>query len=228
MKNMKCTALAVVALAVPAMGFAQDASGWSGFYLGATTSGVDAKSASTGVGDFFTDAPDDFVSLYDSAPQGSVSGLRAGVNFDLGSGWLAGVAGAMNFGGISAIIDDPASRNDEDQIAATIDQSREITVRVGYVAGQTLIYGIAGMGTAQTAITLEDATVLDGESRPLSGYVMGAGIEQMLTRKLSLSVDYIHTDYGTNTLFADQRDGNYALDADVTANSVRVGVNYRF
>lgn len=227
MKNMNLTAIAVLTLAAPSIGLAQDAFGWTGFYLGAMSSSVVAKTASTGVGGFFEDAPDDFVSLYDSAPQGSVSGLRAGYNFDLGSGWLAGVEGSMNFGGISGTIDDPASRNDADQITATVDQSREVMARVGYVAGQTLIYGVAGIANAQTSIMLDD-TVLDDESMSLSGYVMGAGVEQMLTTNLSLNLEYIHTDYGTNAVFANQRGGNYVLNADVTSNRIRVGVNYRF
>lgn len=229
MKNMKLTAVAVLALAVPANAFAQDTSNWTGFYAGATASNVDATSTSTGVGDFF-DLPNPGYSKdseYDFAPQGTVTGLRAGYDFNLGSGWVAGLEGSMTFGGISETIDDPVSNDDDDVITSTIDKSSEVTARIGYASGQTLIYGLAGVANAQTTVVM-DAAVLDDETLQLNGYVMGAGIEQMLTTNLSLSLEYRHADYGTNTYFAVQNGGNYALDADITSNTIRIGLNYRF
>lgn len=182
MKNMMLIAISV--LAIPATGYAQDASNWAGFYAGATATGVNANSSSMGVGGFFEGAPEEFSSLYDSAPQGAVSGIRAGYNLNLGSGWLAGVEGSLNFGAISGAIDDPVSANENDQITSKLDQSRKFTARIGYVAGKTLIYGRAGLANARTSISLDDETVLDSESLSLKGRVFGVGVEQMLTSKL--------------------------------------------
>lgn len=214
---------ALAALTIPSIGNAQDAPNWSGFYVGASLGGVIAKSSSTGVGSFFDDAPVDIATLFDTTPQGTTFGLRGGYNFDLGSGWVAGVEGAANSGALSDRILDVVAAPDS-YITATMDKTLELKTRVGFAAGQTLIFGTAGMTTAQYSVTLDDPAVTD-EAATLKGYTFGAGFEHMLTNKLSLSLEYIHADYGTHTVFEGTR---YALDAAVKSDSVRLGMNYRF
>lgn len=228
MKNIRNLAIAFVAFGFPAAGFAQDATNWTGFYAGATVSGDSVKTSSKGVGYFFDDIPDDLVALfYDTAPQGAKFGLRAGYNYDLGSGWVAGLEGAANSGKVSDTIYDLNARFDDEFITAKLNKNVELKTRIGYVSGQTLLFAAAGLTSAEYSVELTDPAI-DDESAMLQGFVLGAGVEHMLTNKVSLSLEYIHADYGTHTVFENFEDGGYGLDVDVISKSMRVGVNYRF
>lgn len=246
MKNIKNAALAIVAFGFPAAGFAQDASNWTGFYAGVTASKESATSSSKAIGSFFEIIPllpqfssrdpaelDDLVKeLYDTAPEGQTYGLRAGYNHDLGSGWVAGFEGVANSGTISDKIEDQIVRGagPTKYITSKLSENFELKTRVGYVAGKTLMFATAGYASTKYSVELDDPAI-DDESATLEGFVVGAGVEHMLTDKVSVSLEYIQANYGTHTVFADQSSeqyGSYALNADVASNSIRVGVNYRF
>lgn len=221
MNTLKTATLAFLALGSAAYG--QDSTEWTGGYVGLSLSSVNAQSTVTGVGAFFLVAPDGFASNYDTAPKGTPIGARVGYDVSLGSGWLMGVEGAINPGAVSDTIADPAGEL-RDTITTKLDQNMELKARLGYVTGQTLLYGTAGIASARSTILLDDA-VAPNETDTLKGMLIGAGVEHKLSDKLSISLEYIHTDYDTQSIYADTR---YALDADVVSDSVRIGMNYRF
>ena len=230
MKYFTSTAIAALALTLPSATLAQDASSWAGFYAGATVGATSTDSASTAVGDDLISALGGLgadESDFDSSPTGATFGIRGGYNHDLGGGWLVGVEASLAFGNVTDSYDDPIGDPGE-QITTDIDGTADIKARIGYATGQTLIFGVAGLAYAKTTVTFDD-TFVPKQEETLNGYVVGAGIEQMLSPNLSVSVEYLYTDYETTSYLSDPiGTQDLELEADATSQSISVGVNYHF
>lgn len=85
--------------------------------------------------------------------------------------------------------------------------------RAGYLLNEgLLVYGLAGLtGTSW------DIGDVDQQAR---GLVLGAGLEVMLTKSLSINAEYTNTQYGK------WRDGDVQINPD--AHAMRLGLTYRF
>ncbi|MFV1877280.1 outer membrane beta-barrel protein [Nioella sp.] len=73
----------------------------------------------------------------------------------------------------------------------TIEGPTELRARLGYVTGNTMIYGALGYTWAdytQTGVGFSDS---------FEGVSYGLGLETLLTESVSLRIDYTHTQYET-------------------------------
>jgi outer membrane immunogenic protein len=107
--------------------------------------------------------------------------------------------------------------------------------RLGYAWDNWLIYGTGGfawvdeqMTRTQRVITVNNATpgTVESASGVATGWAAGAGLEWGFARNWSARVEYLHLELDTQSFLfplAAQR-----VDAQVTIDSARIGVNYRF
>jgi outer membrane immunogenic protein len=58
-----------------------------------------------------------------------------------------------------------------------------------------------------------------------TGWTVGAGIEYALDNNWHLKAEYLYADYGNKTVSYDQGKG---IRSNITTNTVRVGLSYRF
>jgi outer membrane immunogenic protein len=90
--------------------------------------------------------------------------------------------------------------------------------RVGYAANNVLFYGTAGLAfgdvRGQNALTTQDVVTL--------GLAAGVGVEVGLTPHLSAKAEWLFMDFANNYFAAT------GTNNGLTANLVRMGVNYRF
>ena len=117
---------------------------------------------------------------------------------------------------------------------AEVNSLASLTGRVGHTWGRALFYAkgglAAGEATAQTSQNQNlpvppSNTPVNGESKWLLGWTVGAGMEFALTDRWSAKAEYMYYDLGQDNF---RIDGPLVADADVKGNTVRIGVNYHF
>jgi outer membrane immunogenic protein len=181
---------------------------------------------------------------------GFTGGIQGGYNWQVGQIVFGGEGdfGAFNLGkSVRASGEFPSTFLGD---AYTLDESMStdwlITLRgrLGYtVTPQLLIYGTAGLaltdfkfssGYSDNAI---DATFPGGKgaasvSNVVTGWTIGGGGEWLIDSRWSIKAEYLYLDFGsTNMPVALSNTEDYtqtmSVDADLSAQVARVGVNYR-
>ena len=140
---------------------------------------------------------------------GAFGGAQIGYNWML-SELLVGIEGDISWSGIDGTAAAPAASHE-------IDWFGTIRARVGMPMGRTLPYVTGGVAFAEASRTAGGVT----SSANHTGYVVGAGIEQALTDQVSAKLEYQFLDFGQKTYVGPD-------DPDLTAHTVRAGVNFRF
>ncbi|GHE90085.1 outer membrane protein [Aliiroseovarius zhejiangensis] len=194
---------------------------WEGAYVGATLgydfSGGDRIGITQASGNRFT------LGTYENS--GWAGSLRAGYRWQVDR-WVFGPELAIEGGMI------------EDSFAArgyrgttTMNHALSLRLKAGYVwpVLNSIVYGTVGVSRAEF-----DYSVLgSGSAGPIAindtyttnGYILGVGIEQPLTKRLSLTGEYEYMNYGKDMLSDGL--GNDTL-ATPLFHSVKLGLNLRF
>lgn len=225
---------AVTAIATPALadgyhyGSVKDsprvtAHDWSGFYVGAHVG------YGWGTGESFVANPARTTSFGASVDTtGFIAGGQAGFNLQLHSLVIgveadisgSDVSGDTQFTGFFA----PSTTD----AGYDVNWLATIRGRLGFTAGKFLVYGTGGVAYADIESNFQ---VGGGAGRPggtfsetRQGYVVGGGLEYALSRNISLKAEY---------LYIELEDKEYRLTSgwfgsDLTLETARIGVNYRF
>jgi len=211
-----------------------DVYNWSGFYAGAHVGGVWGRSV---VRDNARDGVDPGPFSY--APSGAFGGGTGGYNWQIQKLVLGIEAdlGYMDLSG-SGIIGSSHAASHQD---LTLDGGLygDVTGRAGIlVSPTTLLYGKGGFafydGEAKQATTNPGYAPTGTDT--FTGWTAGGGIEHFITPNLSLKVEYLHFDFGSQegyqtALVADPpTPAGYKFRnwTDLTADSVKAGIAYHF
>jgi outer membrane immunogenic protein len=157
---------------------------------------------------------DIFSSTNDFNGRGGVAGGQVGCNYQDGN-WVFGLEGEGYWSGIK--ISDTSSRifnGVTDSIINTTlknDSDFTIAARVGYTIDRTMIYGKGGWawgslkatGFNTCCFTSPPATTETFlSSGTLDGFMVGIGIEHMLTRNWTVKLEYDYIGFGNKELAA--------------------------
>lgn len=193
---------------------------WSGFYVGLqggySWGRTNAETTSVGSGETQTTS-------YDTG--GFLGGAHAGFNWQAGSNLVLGVETDLE-----------ASRSDGSGIGtlgavhfANIDWMGSLRGRIGYAAGNTLLYATGGLAYGGVSF---DRALTVGAARYLShsdwrtGWTLGAGVEHAIASNVTLRLEYRYTDFGKDQ-FATQTSG--LIDGtEVTQSAIRAGLSFKF
>jgi outer membrane immunogenic protein len=93
-------------------------------------------------------------------------------------------------------------------------------VRIGHAMDRMLVYATGGLAYAR----VEAGNATDAGSKTRYGWTLGAGVEWYLAPKWSAKLEYQHLDFGDGRTYST---GGSGVDVDLTADIVRVGLNYR-
>ena len=107
-----------------------------------------------------------------------------------------------------------------------------VTGRLGFAADKFLIYAKGGWATANVEVSGRDIGLADrfSFSDRQSGWTVGAGVEYMLARNISLAAEYSFIDLGSNS-FSGTTIGAVPVivsDVDTQIHSVTGRLNFRF
>lgn len=97
--------------------------------------------------------------------------------------------------------------------------------RVGFEAGRFLPYVTGGFAWGGLSGGIDGVVGLDDTQ---TGWTIGGGIEASLGSNWSLKAEYLHIDLGEEDYVATVGTTTYAASSDLTIDTVRLGLNYRF
>jgi outer membrane immunogenic protein len=191
---------------------------WTGFYIGAHAGYAWADFEGS---DTLTGLLTDSVSA-----RGFIYGGQVGFNYQLGS-WVFGVEGDFTLGDV---------RYSEDLLlglaSASVELDRIYTVagRIGYAFDRTLIYGKFGAAWTREEYNF---TVLGASANAAvdrTGWLLGVGVEYAFAGNWSAKIEYNYLDMGSKdvTLVTVGPIAVAPATVDLTVQTVKVGVNYRF
>jgi outer membrane immunogenic protein len=173
---------------------------WNGFYLGLTY----------GYATGWTDVANGG-SAFDIDMTGGNGTVFAGYNWQLGNA-VAGLEadiGIGNYGG---------SEND---VSGEINSFGSIRGRLGYLLTPSfLLYGTAGFAYGDFDFSVNG----DTQSELFTGYQVGAGTELKFSEPWALKLEYVYTDFGSETLSHNGIANTYEPDF----HTVRAGLSYKF
>ncbi len=190
---------------------------WTGFYLGGHLG--------YGSGDF--SGTDTFTGAITGSANatGLIYGGQVGFNYQIGS-WVFGIEGDFTFGDV---------KWDENFLGLAtaeikIDQIYDVAGRIGYAFDRTLIYGKFGGAWTQEKYNFN---VLGGTATGTvnrSGWLAGVGIEYAFAGNWSAKLEYNYMDLGSKLVTLTTTGGLAVTPAnvDLTVQTVKLGVNYRF
>jgi outer membrane immunogenic protein len=213
--------LAVVGAAGPS--YAQD---WSGFYAGLNSGRAFGESDYVPTDPILNSPP----ATFDG--DGQLFGAQVGYNMQSGT-TVYGIQADVSGTDISAstIIDPmgtfPTNASYEANWVATV------RGRVGVTKDAMLIYATAGLALTEASATVTNLTA-QGDDRTrtetFNGYTIGFGTEHAITETVSITAEYLYSDFGSATFnFGSVFDlGDLTADGSIVSHSVKVGLNYRF
>jgi len=160
---------------------------------------------------------------------GYMFGGQAGYNYQIGR-YVMGIEGDYGFmnarGGVSC------PNQFFFSCQADADRLGSLTARAGVTWGRALFYAKGGVAfgdvTAQTsqntgAAVPPSGTPVNGESKWLTGWTIGGGMEFALTDRWSAKAEYMYYDLGDERF---QIDNGLVVNTSTQGNTVRIGVNY--
>lgn len=175
---------------------------WTGFYVGAMGGYGDNSNNQLGVKGGFGGGTIGYNWQFNTI----VVGLEA-------DGAWASLTSSASAGGITA--------------TAKVDALSTVRGRVGVAFDQVLLYGTAGFALADTQLGASALGVGISDSKTLTGWTAGAGVEWMFMPHWSLKAEYLYRSFSSQTFFVATIPPGIP-SGTVNINSGQVGVNYHF
>lgn len=226
--------------------WAAAADGWAGPYAGlfAGYGRGDARATEPFDGNFgyfynFTG------NRYSFNADGALAGATAGYNWQRGS-IVTGIEGDIGYFALQGSAIDPngtASGTPDTTTTFKSDVYGALNLRLGVVTGGALLYakgGVAALNGRASTIdpciappaTCGTSTLTMHGSKTMVGWSLGGGVEWVLGPRWTAKLDYTYFDFGNirtaGTVGPAVSNEFYTQSIDVTAHTVRVGVNYRW
>jgi outer membrane immunogenic protein len=199
---------------------------WTGFYLGASVGGAWGDLKVTNV-DHYTG-----VDKFTNSPEGVFGGGTIGYNLQRGS-FVFGIEGDLGYMDLSSTKIQPGSPGGDTKSRISGGVYGDVTGRVGYTVGSALFYGKGGFAFYNGEAEVFDncntgacggALNQSNKSSTLTGWTAGGGVEYMIKPSWSIKAEYLHFDFGSDTVHF--LSGGDRWKNDLTVDTVKVGVNY--
>ncbi|MGA0595724.1 outer membrane protein [Enterovirga sp. CN4-39] len=198
---------------------------WTGLYLGAQAGGVaggdfDFRNNTLGAGPVSGRA----------SVGGFVAGGQVGYNWQWGN-VVVGIEGDVLYSdyGNSLSLTVPGAGTATARARAD-GFSANITGRVGYAFGRTLVYAKGGWAYLDTVRFSAGATGVGTFSRTtdMDGWTVGAGIEHAILDNVTLGVEYRYTQYGAKTVNFAAAPASVPVRVELDSHAVVGKLNWKF
>jgi outer membrane immunogenic protein len=165
-----------------------------------------------------------------TSPKGTAFGILGGYNWAINDKLLWGVDGGLELRSMSDNtvqylngVPDPAYPT-----TTKVNQALSVRAKLGYLfnEGRTMAYLAAGLADAHITRNFGGADFSEWKT----GYTVGLGAEHYIKEKVSLSLDYRYTDYGTSDVDVTSVFGpaNTIEQQKYKEQSLLLGVAYHF
>ncbi len=187
---------------------------WGGAYIG----------GQIGYGWGKSDFSGDVFDYGNVKPDGFLGGLYAGYNFDLGNNVILGIDGDVTYNDVSKEIDVYAGDLAVGSFKNRLRWSGAVRARAGYTIDRFLPYIAGGVAFGSVKNSGNIAGFDFSESKTLTGWTIGGGVDYAATDNVILRLEYRYTDYGDK----DFGFNDLTVNNDFKTNEVRFGVAYKF
>ena len=191
---------------------------WAGIYVGAQVGYQwgDARHS------FSNGAPSD-----NSDPDGFIGGGHIGINGQSGT-FVYGVEADFEGGGFDGGFTNLTGGTSVG--AVDLDWQGSLRARVGIANGPLLFYITGGWAFGRFEFTggPAPAPACCGYRDTLSGWTVGAGSEWMLSRNMTVRLEYRYTDFGNTSGALNPTFPGVLMPVDLETHAVRVGASYKF
>jgi outer membrane immunogenic protein len=240
------TALSTSAVLASGAAFAQAPSfNWTGFYIGLNAGGASSRiehSLSVPAID------DDPARAFTSSDRdlSFTGGFQAGYNWMFAPNWLLGIEGDINYLRGSHQSSFAFLNSSEDVVGTQNTRLRWLATvrgRLGYTWANTLVYATGGLAIGGVRSNVDaarfdpavEATFAGSYSSTRTGWTIGGGLEQALTNRVSLRIEYLHFDLGDFSYNVTRVSGapstsvpnTWFANGQVSGDIVRAAVNVR-
>jgi outer membrane immunogenic protein len=187
---------------------------WNGFYAGVSAGGIWARDNDTWTANPIGFGSPGFENAFGSTRlngSGVIAGGQLGYNWMVSPQWLLGLEADWSYTGIKAAHDVPSvtvSTNEPQGFHNDMSSHWLATVRgrVGYTAGNWLLYGTGGLALADLRTSdalgvpnVRDPVFISNSSTATKlGWTAGGGVEVALSRAWSTKVEYLYVDVKGN------------------------------
>jgi outer membrane immunogenic protein len=195
---------------------------WTGWYAGIQGGYSWSHSQSS-----YDNSPFTSFSIDPTNADGLIGGFEGGWNYQASSNFLIGMEGDVSFANLTDTIPDDAGTYAHgccQTITSTTDFGANLRGRAGVlVNSRTLLFGAAGLAISHVKVTATDGNLSDQAT--LYGWTIGSGVEQAVTRNVSMKLEYLYTDTGKHTWYDGQA---YSSTSSGTGSTMRAGLNLHF
>ncbi len=200
---------------------------WTGFYAGLNAGGAfgDSRSAFSISG---VQPPS-----FDTPLRGAIGGAEAGYSWQTGP-LVLGFEADFDVSGLRGsrtAACPPLCGASAASYTQTLPWFGTLRPRVGYAAGNWLLYATGGYALAELDTNASAAFgsffAADNRSETRNGWTLGGGVEVAFAPRWTAKIEYLYVDLGSSTttfLAAPPISNTSRLDSNV----IRTGVNYRF
>ena len=84
-------------------------------------------------------------------------------------------------------------------------------------------YDAGGLAFSHTTVSATEGDLSDDAN--LTGWTIGAGIEQAFTDRISVKFEYLYSEFGDHTWFEGE---DYSSTSSSSSSTVRAGINLHF
>ena len=157
---------------------------------------------------------------------GGTIGATAGYNVQFSPSGLFGIEADASWANIRGSQTDcgvPVGTNNG--CGSKLTALETVRGRLGYVAGNYLIYGTGGLAVGSVNAYSNIGGNPSGSGTNM-GWTAGAGVEAQFAGNWSVKLEYLYVDLGKHNIY--YVEPNIPEQVGFTANLIRVGVNYRF
>jgi outer membrane immunogenic protein len=244
-RNLLVTA-GIVGAAVVAPSASHAADPWSGPYAGLFAGYAWGRAEATEATDPALLFPfyNGVATPYRFDPDGAFAGAAAGYNWQSGA-VVAGVEGEIGYLGLRGSVIDPNGiaifGTPDTETSLRSDFYAALSARLGIAAGPALLYVKGGGALLRARASTIDpcvappagcgtGTLTMNGSETMLGWSIGGGAEWAFAPRWTVKAEYVFFDFGNiDTAGTSNVPGEfYRQSIDVTAHTVRLGVNYRF
>ncbi|QWK77781.1 outer membrane protein [Ochrobactrum sp. BTU1] len=194
---------------------------WNGAYIGGQIGYGWGKSE-------FSDA-DSYIKV---KPDGFLGGLYAGYNFDLGNSVVLGIDGDVTYNNLKDSYSETALNGDTFGLESKLRWSGAVRARAGYAVDRFLPYIAGGVafGSVKNSVSanIGGDSFEASQSKTLTGWTAGAGIDYAATDNVIVRLEYRYTDYGHKDFSASNDVYEFSARDKFKTNEVRLGVAYKF
>lgn len=243
-----CAAAAVLTAVAATPAAAQSDIDWSGLYIGGTVgaSWSDVSITTDATSTSPIPAPPIFLGELERVGSsdddtGFTGSLEAGIDWQSGS-WVVGIETDIGWFDTGQVRDNTFTISGTSSTATTqqkleTDWLWTLRPRLGYATGGWLFYGTAGLAMSNVKYT---ATYSDNRVPPGSGagsvddtntgWAAGLGAAWAVSPGWSVKAEWLYADLGDVSARATTADGfvDIRSEAEVKANLIRLGIDYRF